>query len=72
MLARLGLLRKFKIPTKRVLSSSVTQSPKYKMQEGYVSLNSVPTHIMTWGNWIEDTFDVKTKEIVLVRVTKLH
>ncbi|CAO1312925.1 unnamed protein product [Diamesa hyperborea] len=36
------------------------------MQEGYVSLNSVPTHIMTWGNWIEDKFDEKTKEIVVV------
>lgn len=70
MLARFGFLTKIKIP-KRLFSSAVTQSPKYKMQEGYVSLNSVPTHIMTWGNWIEDKFDVKTKEIVLVRFIKL-
>lgn len=69
MLARFGFLRKLKIP-KRFFSSGDTQSPIYKMQEGYVDLNSVPSHIMTWGSWIEDKFDVKTKEIVIVRIIK--
>lgn len=36
------------------------------MQEGFVEINSVPTHIFTWGHWIQDKFDSKTKEIVLI------
>lgn len=37
------------------------------MREGfYVDLNTVPTHIFTWGQWIEDDFDEQPKEIVLV------
>ena len=36
------------------------------MQEGYVEVNKVPTHIFTWGQWIEDKFDEKTKDIVLM------
>lgn len=37
-----------------------------RMQDGYVLINSVPTHIYTYGQWIEDKFDVKTKELVLI------
>lgn len=37
-----------------------------KMKEGYVEVNTVPTHIFTWGQWIEDDFDEGTKEIVLM------
>lgn len=36
------------------------------MQEGYVVINSVPTHIYTYGKWIEEKFDEDTKEIVLI------
>lgn len=36
------------------------------MQKGYVEINEVPTHIITWGQWIEDEFDGKAKEIVLM------
>jgi hypothetical protein len=34
------------------------------MREGYVIVNSVPTHVFTYGQWIHDDFDVK--EIVLM------
>lgn len=37
-----------------------------RMQEGFVEVNSVPTHIFTWGQWIQDRFDPRTKDIVLV------
>lgn len=36
------------------------------MQEGYVTVNNVPTHLMCWGQWIEDKFNEEVKQIVLV------
>ncbi|KAH8266580.1 hypothetical protein KR026_002364 [Drosophila bipectinata] len=33
------------------------------MQEAYVNINSIPTHIFTWGRWIEET--IPEKEIVI-------
>ncbi|XP_001352453.2 lipid droplet-associated hydrolase [Drosophila pseudoobscura] len=33
------------------------------MQEAYVNINSIPTHILTWGRWIEET--VTEKELVI-------
>ncbi|EDW50030.1 lipid droplet-associated hydrolase [Drosophila sechellia] len=33
------------------------------MQEAYVNINSIPTHIFTWGRWIEET--ISEKEIVI-------
>lgn len=49
------------------LSASVDRRKIVKMQEGYVTINKVPTHIYTWGKWIEDDkFDEKTKEMVLI------
>lgn len=36
------------------------------MQDGFVEINSVPTHIFTWGQWVEDKFDDKTKDLVLI------
>lgn len=36
------------------------------LQEEYVDINSVPTHIMTWGQTINETFSEETKEIVVV------
>lgn len=35
-------------------------------KEGFVTLNYVPTHIMTWGGWIEDASKSKWKEIILM------
>lgn len=33
------------------------------MNEAFVNILDVPTHIFTWGNWIEESFS--KKEIVL-------
>ncbi|XP_043650876.1 lipid droplet-associated hydrolase [Drosophila teissieri] len=33
------------------------------MQEAYVNINSIPTHVFTWGRWIEET--ITEKEIVI-------
>jgi len=38
-----------------------------KMVQRYVVVNSVPTHIITWGKWITDNLD-ESKELVLVMV----
>lgn len=38
------------------------------MKEGYVNINHVPTHVMTWGHWIEDKFDDEIKQIVVLVV----
>jgi hypothetical protein len=48
-----------------VASSRVKRIP-VKMQEDYVTINSVPTHIFTFGKWIEDKFEEKDKEMVLI------
>lgn len=34
------------------------------MQEAYVNISDIPTHIMTWGKWIEESLG-DTKEIVI-------
>lgn len=34
------------------------------MREAYIPINDVPTHIITWGPWIEESFD--SKEVVLL------
>lgn len=36
------------------------------MKEGWIIINGVPTHIFTWGQWIEDKFDDKIRDIVLL------
>lgn len=36
------------------------------MKHGFVEVNTVPTHIYTWGQWIEDDFDPKVKDLVLI------
>jgi Lipid-droplet associated hydrolase len=36
------------------------------MQEGFVEVNGVPTHIFTYGQWIHDDFPKDLKEIVLM------
>lgn len=33
------------------------------MQEGYVDVAEIPTHIMTWGKWLDDPFKPDEKEI---------
>jgi pimeloyl-ACP methyl ester carboxylesterase len=37
-----------------------------KMREGFVNINGVSTHVITWGGWIEDTLNAEHKEIVLL------
>jgi hypothetical protein len=36
------------------------------MQEDYVVINAVPTHIFTWGKWINEDFGESNKELVLL------
>lgn len=57
---KINLWRKLKF------SSTSTSRRLGKMQDGFVEINSVPTHIYTWGQWIEDKFDDQKKEIVLI------
>lgn len=33
------------------------------MREAFVNISEVPTHIMTWGHWIEESFP--KKEVVI-------
>lgn len=49
----------------KIRSSSIA-SKSGKMQEGYVEVNKVPTHIYTWGQWVEDKFEDRVKEIVVI------
>uniref|UniRef100_U5EJC0 Lipid droplet-associated hydrolase n=1 Tax=Corethrella appendiculata TaxID=1370023 RepID=U5EJC0_9DIPT len=35
------------------------------MQEAYPVISNIPTHIMTWGKWIEESFDENEKELVI-------
>lgn len=35
-------------------------------KEGFITLNYVPTHVVTWGGWIEDSSKSKFKELLLV------
>lgn len=34
------------------------------MQEAYVNIEDIPTHIMSWGKWVEESLG-DTKEIVI-------
>lgn len=35
-------------------------------KEDFVSVNGVPTHVITWGGWVEDKLNADHKEIVLL------
>lgn len=35
------------------------------MQEGYVEVAGVPTHIFTWGKWVEEPLGADVKEICI-------
>lgn len=35
------------------------------MQEGYVDVAELPTHIMTWGKWVEEPFKPDEKEVCI-------
>lgn len=35
------------------------------MREAYITINDVPTHIMTWGKWIEESFNENEKQVVI-------
>lgn len=36
------------------------------MTEGFVTVNGVATHVVTWGGWVEDELNADHKEIVLL------
>lgn len=33
------------------------------MQEAFINISDIPTHVMTWGHWIEESYN--SKEVVL-------
>jgi pimeloyl-ACP methyl ester carboxylesterase len=35
-------------------------------KEGFVNVNGVPTHVITWGGWVEEKLNEDHKEIVLL------
>lgn len=35
------------------------------MQEAYVNICDIPTHVMTWGRWIEESWPENKKELVI-------
>lgn len=50
-----------------VAAVAVSRQIKYQeMEESWIMLNSVPTHIFTWGQRAQDTFDKDISEIVLM------
>lgn len=63
MLSRLNVYVSCKNIQKRLFA--VTSSLR-RMKDGYILLNSVPTHIISFGHWIEEKFDDKTKDIIVI------
>lgn len=35
------------------------------MKESFININGIPTHIITWGQWIEDPF-TNVKEVAIM------
>ena len=35
------------------------------MHEAYVNITEIPTHIMTWGKWIEESWNNNEKELII-------
>jgi len=35
------------------------------MRQGFVTINSVPTRILTWGKWITDEFDETSPSLII-------
>ncbi|XP_063697459.1 lipid droplet-associated hydrolase [Culicoides brevitarsis] len=35
------------------------------MQEGYIDVGGIPTHVMCWGKWISDRFDNSDNELII-------
>lgn len=62
------LLRRLNIITKtnKLFKNLSNFAPTSKMNEGFIEINSVPTHIFTFGQWIQDKFDENTKELLLI------
>ena len=63
----------------RLISSLIKQSRSFSflpcrsystrfanMKDGFVTVNRVPTRVLTWNQWIKDEFDSKFKSLVLV------
>lgn len=62
MLRRLNIITN----TIKILKNLSNFAPISNMNEGFIEINSVPTHIFTFGQWIQDKFDEDTKELVLI------
>lgn len=55
------------IVRKKFIFKPFSQISRFReMRDDFVEINTVPTHIFTFGQWIQDDFDPKFKEIVLI------
>ena len=60
----LNRLNVFFLTFKRSINSTATV--KAAMQEGYITINNVPTHLFTYGKWVEEKFEDSEQDIVLI------
>lgn len=60
------LLRRLTVAFPKIINRTKFASTLGIMREGFVEINSVPTHICTWGKWIEEELNEKTKDLVLI------
>lgn len=44
--------------------ANIVKSKTKIMQKAFINVNGVPTHVMTWGKWVEESLD-ETKEIIV-------
>lgn len=64
------LLCSSNIPFERVCVSVFSSKVSFKMmQEGYVDVGELYTHIMTWGKWIEEPFDTTKEREIAICIT---
>lgn len=36
------------------------------MREAFVTISNIPTHVMTWGKWIEESFTTEKEVVVML------
>jgi hypothetical protein len=46
------------------LNGWIFRRRRLTMIEGYIDLNGVPTHLLTWGKWVENGFQPHEHEVV--------
>jgi hypothetical protein len=49
-----------------VVGVSVNRKRTVTMEESYVTINKVPTHIFTWGKSLQEKNEGKPKEMIIV------